>query len=92
MNQNRMSLTVLFEDGRQVPAVLKPADYIAFERQYGIGVAKLATEQRYEWLAYLAWSAVERSGGGLTFDDFVRTIDDIEVENLDPAGPESPLG
>jgi hypothetical protein len=63
-----------------------PADLIRFERKYGVGVSQFSGEgMRYEWLAYLAWTALTRDKATtLEFDPWLDTVEElmpVEVGN-----------
>lgn len=80
----RMSFHVKYDDGREVVAVTKNKDIVAFERQYrqSFGSMDSAT---MEWIFYLAWSPLHRSGAEpRAFDEFLDDVDEIT-----PLGEES---
>lgn len=81
------SVTVAYEDGTAVTVHLGPKDYVAFERQYGVGVGVLAKEEtvRVEYLYFLAWSALSRTGQEKrVFDDFLGAVIDVEANDSAP--------
>lgn len=87
-----MSLSVPFKvtynDGREVQAVAKAKDIVAFERQYDIPFSAFtAGEARLEWIYYLAWSPLHRQGREeASFDAFMDLVDEVEeVEDEAPA-------
>lgn len=89
-----MTFKVVYEDGREVEAVAKPKDIVAFERQYKQSMAALGDEKNpppMEWLYYLAWSPLHRQGRETrAFDeflDFVDSVDSVEDEPVDPFPP-----
>jgi hypothetical protein len=59
-----------------------PADLIKFERQFGVGVTQFNAESlRYEWLAFLAWTALRREDEtNLEFDPWIDTLEDLSPE------------
>lgn len=89
----RMAFKVKYNDGREVDAVAKPKDIVAFERQYGVGLTSFADQKqlKIEWLFYLAWSPLHRAGlESHPFDEFLDYIDEIEAvedENAEATGP-----
>lgn len=86
-DKKRMTLTVVYEDGRRETVTAKPADYVAFERQYGMGVGAMA-DKRFEYMAYLAWIALHRTKREPAhFDEFLALLDDIEFEAGDEPTP-----
>jgi hypothetical protein len=60
------------------------ADIIAMERKFNIDASELATRQRAEWLGFLAWNALKRSGDtSEPFDKFVLEIDSLAPVDLE---------
>ena len=91
----RLSFEVTYADGRTVEAVTTPADQVAFERNYDRSVAALADEQRMEWLYFLAWAPLHRTGvEPRSFDDFLAVVDTVApVEAVaDPTSPAPSAG
>ena len=72
-----LSVKTTGQDARAV--TIGPADIIRFERQYGVGVTQFSGEgMRYEWLAYLAWTALKREKATtLDFDPWLDTIEEL---------------
>ena len=66
-----------------------PATQVAFEREHGVGIATIATEQKITHIYWLAWHAAKT---GASFDDWLETIDaiEVEVESADPSLPAQP--
>lgn len=89
----RISLKVTYEDGREVEAIAKPKDIVAFERQYGVAFAEFFVGRRYEWLCYLAWSPLNRQGREpRPFDEFMDFVDDVEsLDSLEAVEPVLPF-
>lgn len=91
----RMTFTVKYDDGREVEAVAKAKDLVAFERQYGVSVAAFADQAdpaRIEWIYYLAWSPLHRQGREpRAFDEFLDDVDDIEEQEAEPVAPFLPV-
>lgn len=92
----RMTFKVTYDDGREVEAVAKPKDIVAFERQYGQSMAAFGDEDNpapLEWLFYLAWSPLHRSKREpRAFDEFLDDVEDVEpVEEPEPVPfPQAP--
>jgi hypothetical protein len=87
-----MTFTVKYDDGREVEAVAKPKDIVAFERQYGQSMAAFGDSSNpppMEWLFYLAWSPLHRQGREpRAFDEFMDDVEDITpIEDAEPAVP-----
>jgi hypothetical protein len=77
----KQSFEITYDDGRKVLAVAKPKDFVAFERQYDKPMTAFSGGGTHdEWLYYLAWSALHRSGSEpAAFDEFLDHVDDLEV-------------
>jgi hypothetical protein len=56
-----------------------PADIIRFERKYGVGVTQFSGDgMRFEWLAYLAWTALKRDNAtALEFEPWIDTVEEL---------------
>lgn len=95
----RMTFKIRYEDGREVEAVAKPKDIVAFERQYGVSLQdftgrqvqtkdgeQFVREAPMEWMFYLAWSPLHRQGREpRAFDEFLDDVDNVEeVEEEEP--------
>jgi hypothetical protein len=89
-----MTFQVKYDDAREVEAVAKPKDIVAFERQYGVSFATAFADEKnpahMEWMFYLAWSPLHRQGRDpRAFDEFLDDVDAItpveeEVEEAVP--------
>jgi len=65
------------------------AAQVAFERHFNLPVSIMSTETRAEHVAFLAYQAARRAKlTTLGFDEFVDTLDDLEVAP-DPTGAAS---
>lgn len=65
-----------------------PGDIVKFEREYDVPIGRLAEDQRFEWLTFLAYSAARRADKwGGTFDTFVEALRDIDLTVEDAADP-----
>lgn len=94
----RMDFKVKYLDGREVQAIARPKDIVAFERQYGKSMQHFADPKNpapMEWLYYLAWAPLHRlREERATFDEFLDLVEEIEAvddeeaaPNLDPTQP-----
>lgn len=85
-----MDFVVVYEDGRKLEATAKPKDVVAFERQYGTSMTAFADSSKpppVEWMYYLAWSPLHRSGQEpRAFDDFLDVVESIDPV-ADPTAP-----
>lgn len=85
-------LTVTYSDGRTEEVVVRPRTQIAFERHYNIAIAaafdpESSTGMRLEHMYFMAYHA---SKSAVEFDDWVDTVDGIDVEvegTVDPTPP-----
>ncbi len=73
----KISLAVAYADGRKQDVVAGPGVQVAFEREHNVGIAAIATEQKVSHVYWLAWKATKAS---LPFDEWLDTVDDIELE------------
>lgn len=78
-----MQATVEMADGSEYTVRILPVDVVAFERHYGIGVAKLeaAGDLLTEHAMYMAWHALARTGqwsGDL--ESFIEQVASVEDE------------
>lgn len=83
----RISLHVEYVDGSGAAVIAAAPDLIAFERKYDRPMAVFATEARVEWLLFLAWTALKRTGRVTEdFDPWTERVgtivfgDDVESE------------
>lgn len=92
MAESGMHFTVKYDDGREVEAVAKPKDVVAFERQYGVSFAEFMDGgARMEWIYYLAWSPLHRQKRDpRAFDEFLDDVDDVVMKGEEPAAPFDP--
>jgi len=65
-----------------------PADQVAFEREYGIGIGKFQAEERMEWVLFLVWKAYAREHATeLSFDTFLADLDEFDLPEEKPVDP-----
>lgn len=83
----RISLKVEYVDGTGAAVIAAAPDLIAFERKYDKPMAVFATEARVEWLLFLAWTSLKRSGKvSEDFDPWTERVativfgDDVDSE------------
>lgn len=68
-----------------------PGVLIAAERKFKKTAAALFADPSVEFMAWLAWETIRRSGTTVdTFDRWVDRIADLEVENDSAPLPETP--
>lgn len=84
-----MQFKVSFDDGRTLEITPTPGDLVRFERQYGFAVSKIEHDPRMEYVMYLSWVALKRTGEYT--DDFEVFLDHIvqseEAAVVPPATP-----
>ena len=87
-----MSFEVTYDDGRKVVATARPKDFVAFERQYTRSVSSFDKTAPMEWLCYLAWAGLHRTGQEPAgFDGFLDVVDDVTpVDEETPAAASDP--
>jgi hypothetical protein len=92
----KITLSILTTDGGEETVVAGQADFIKFERKYGLGAIEamqMGEKGRTEWFAFLAWSALRRTRPGVPeFDQWIDTsmleaMPAEEQEGKDPADP-----
>lgn len=85
----KMTMTVTYEDGRTADVVVAPVTQVAFEREHGCGIGVLGTDQKLSHAYWLAWHASRTT---VTFDDWLGTVEsiDMEVDEPTPTQPAVP--
>lgn len=88
---DRYSIT--YTDGTNHEVDGKKSDVVKFERKYKIPVANLLSENAIyiEHLWFFGWCAETRAGNTeLSFDDWIETIESVEVLTVEQENPTSP--
>lgn len=76
-----INLQIEYADNTKKLVTAKTADFVAFETEYNISIAKLEQEVKYTHLLYLAWHAEKRTKAtDLSFTDWVNEVESIEAE------------
>ena len=84
-----MQFKVSFDDGRTVEVTPTPGDLVRFERQYGFAVSKIDDDPRMEYVMFLSWTALKRTGEFA--DDFEAFLDHVALtEEAAPVPPATP--
>lgn len=86
-----LKMTVNYTNGGASTVDVKPRSQIAFERQFDIGIAAAfsnANGLRFEHIYFMAWHA---SKTNQPFDDWLESVDGIDMEVGDPADPTLPV-
>ena len=88
----QLSYRVKYDDGRDVVAVVKPADIVKFEQRFATSFLELGRGTRAEWIFFLAWSPLNRDGSEpRSFEDFLGVVTDVEAdEQAEEAAPFEP--
>lgn len=83
-----MKLKITQTDGTTTSHAITPAIEVQFERWAGGGFAKvLRNEEKQEHIYYLAWLCLKKTQEVKPFgDDFLDTIDVVELDFDDPNG------
>lgn len=86
-----VALTVEYSDGSGVVVDATAPDLIAFERNFDKPFTVFADQLRLEYLAWLAWHSVKRTGKTTEdFDTWVEKVGSIALgEAVDPVPLES---
>lgn len=81
----KLELKITTTDNQVFEVVCGVADFIAWERQSKLKTSDLANGIGVEDMAYLAYSAIKRSGEKVKpFDGWINEIDEIEAIETDP--------
>lgn len=84
-----MELTITRTDGSTATTKVAAADLIAFERKFDTTYEAVDKTPRIEYIAFLAWNSLHRTGVETrTFDEFVDALDDFDVVTA-PLAPSS---
>lgn len=84
------SVVIKTVEGTEVTAKILPIDRVMFERQFGKGVGSIASEQREEFLLWIAHHALKRQGATvLEFEAWLVSVADYDSEDdaLPPSDP-----
>jgi hypothetical protein len=102
-----VQITVKYAGTQYQLPTFGPADFVAFERQFGVSASAFQDEEnaRFEWLCFLVYRGLIRLEvvpRTQEFDEnFLEDIDELEVDgeddeavdpDLDPTVPAAPLG
>lgn len=74
------NVKVIIADNEHVFPV-KPRTVLAFERKFGMGMAKaFSQDQRHEHVYFLAWEAMRSSGNVVKpFETWLEEVDEVEL-------------
>ncbi len=90
-HQVQQKVVLTFEDGetydKELRSFLSPADQVAFERTYNVGMGSFEDTQKAEWVLYFIWRAYRREAKDTrSFDEWLDKLANYEV----PAGDADP--
>ncbi len=83
----------IVHDGAERTVTAGPKQIVAFERHWGVGIARALSEGRIEhlaWLAHQASLAEAQAGNGPAvkpFDEWLDALDDLEATDGDEPAP-----
>lgn len=76
-----LTLTVVYADDKRQSVPVTPRAQVAFEREFGTGLAKASQDMRNEYLFYLGWKSLQLCGKESSdFETFIDAIADVEIE------------
>lgn len=81
---------VKHRDGTETKGEVWASTEVAFERKFGLAWAEgFAKEHPYqEYVYFTAFHAIQEAGRtGLSFDDWLKTISNVDIEADDPNPP-----
>lgn len=82
-----LKLTVKYGDGTAAEVKTGPRTEVEFERKFNVGLVEAFQKEdamRLEWLYFLAWHA---SKSKAPFDDWLDSIETVEVEGASAPDP-----
>lgn len=87
----KIDIAVVYADGRTAEAAVGPVTQVAFEREHGLGIGAIATDQKMSYIYWLAWHA---SRSGIGFDPWLESIESIDfnIGKPDPTQPAPAAG
>jgi hypothetical protein len=84
---------ITYSDGTANEVTGKKSDVVRFERKYKMPVANMLADNAIytEHLWFFGWCAEQRAGNTeLSFDDWVETIESVEVLTVEEENPTAP--
>lgn len=82
-----LTMQVVYTDGRKQQVKVRPIDSVAFEEKYDMALTDAlsnSTRTRLSYIYFLAYSATSTT---LAFEEWLRSIEEIEVGSVDDAAP-----
>ena len=80
----KSQITISYNSGEQATYIAQPPEYAKWEKATG----KSLSELNGMWdILFLAYNAMKREAGGKpvkSFEIWIDTVSDVDVENLDP--------
>lgn len=83
----RMQMNVTYADGTGADVSVSAPDLVAFEREFDRSVARFESEVRFTDICWLAWHKLHRDKKAGEFDEWLETIDGIEIADTSEPVP-----
>lgn len=78
----KLNLLITYKDKTEKPVEATARDFVAFEEKFDMSITRLEQEARMTHFFFMAWSSEKRSKETeLSFEDWLDTIDSVEVVN-----------
>lgn len=81
----KLQVTVEYEDGNTQLVTVTPFTQVAFEREHGMSIAALATDQKITHMYWLAWHAATKGQG--SFDEWLQNVAGVDGDSPGAAAP-----
>lgn len=82
-----LKLAVIYNDGRKVDVQVRPIDSVKFEEKYDIAITEAFQRDAQPKVTYLYFLAHSATDTTLSFEEWLRSISEIEVGSVDDAAP-----
>jgi hypothetical protein len=83
----RMQMTVTYSDGSGADVTVSAPDLVAFEREFDRSVARFESEVKLTDICWLAWHRLHREKKAGTFDDWLETLESVEITDASEPAP-----
>lgn len=78
----KLTFSIEYLDGSATDeSVASVADQVAFEREFDRSIAALSEDFRLTDMCWLAWSGLRRKKAVPTFDEWLATVDSVEIKD-----------
>jgi len=76
----KIMLGVQYVDGSGAEVTASVPDFVAFERKYDKPISAFSTDVRIEYMAFIAWHALNRTNETkLDFDGWLETLAELRI-------------